>query len=125
MIKGSADYLKDYEVTVEVLKDRLEFYQGFDHPEYYQQEIDGYKMALWDMTHALEELREQIVHSEITIEMEQGADIPLGEWARKNGLDESYARKKARRGSLKTAHKVGRDWFINEFEINYDNRRKK
>lgn len=55
---------------------------------------------------------------------EKGVDIPLAQWAAIHGLDESYARKKARRGSLKTAHKVGRDWFINEKEPNLDNRKK-
>lgn len=67
----------------------------------------------------------QEAHSQVTLEMEMGKEIPLREWARNNGLDESYARQKARRGSLKTAHKVGRDWFISELEINTDNRRKK
>ena len=56
--------------------------------------------------------------------MNFGRNIPLAEWAHKNGLDESYARQKARRGSLKTAHKIGRDWFINELEPNIDNRKK-
>lgn len=67
----------------------------------------------------------QEAHSQVTLEMEMGKEIPLREWARNNGLDESYARQKARRGSLRTAHKIGRDWFINELETNTDNRRKK
>lgn len=68
---------------------------------------------------------DSISHSEVTLEMEMGREIPLGEWARRHGLDESYARQKARRGSLKSAHKIGRDWFISELEENIDNRRKK
>lgn len=67
---------------------------------------------------------DQEAHSEVTLEMEMGREIPLKEWARKNGLDEAYARKKAKRGSLKTAHKIGRDWFVSELEQNTDNRRK-
>ena len=35
------------------------------------------------------------------------------------------ARQKARRGGFKTAHKLGRDWFISEMESNQDGRRKK
>lgn len=50
--------------------------------------------------------------------------ITLAEWAKRNGLDESYVRQKARRGSLKTACKIGRDWFISEAEENTDNRKK-
>ena len=72
----------------------------------------------------MERQLDQEAHSEVTLEMEMGKDIPLREWARNNKLDESYARQKARRGSLKTAHKIGRDWFINELEMNVDNRRK-
>lgn len=49
-------------------------------------------------------------------------DIPLAMWAEREGLTDSYVRSKARRGMIKTAHKVGRDWFINESEHNIDNR---
>lgn len=74
---------------------------------------------------------DQEMHSQITLEEETGGrfvigsdTIPLAEWAKNNGLDESYARQKARRGSLKTARKIGRDWFVNESEENTDNRKK-
>ena len=56
--------------------------------------------------------------------METGRDIPLTEWAFKNGIDASYARAKARRGGYLTAKKIGRDWFISELEENKDKRRK-
>lgn len=56
--------------------------------------------------------------------IQRGRDIPLIEWARRHGLDESSARQKARRGSFETAHKQGRDWFISELEENPDRRRK-
>lgn len=117
-IKGSADYARDYELVLETLNSRLG-YMNFSN-----EEKDAYKTVISDIEYALEDLKDSIAHSEITIEMERGADIPLGEWARRNGLDESYARQKARRGSLKTAHKIGRDWFISELEMNCDNRRR-
>lgn len=66
----------------------------------------------------------QEVHSQVTLEMETGRDIPLTEWAFKNGIDASYARAKARRGGYLTAKKIGRDWFISELEENKDKRRK-
>lgn len=49
--------------------------------------------------------------------------IPLATWAHMHGLDESYARQKARRGCLVTARKIGRDWFISAEEQNFDNRK--
>lgn len=68
---------------------------------------------------------DQEAHSEVTLEMELGKAIPLIEWARIHGMDESSARQKARRGGFKTAHKKGRDWFISELEQNPDGRRKR
>lgn len=65
---------------------------------------------------------EQEAYSEITLEMEQGRDIPLTEWAKKNGVNPATARQKAGRGMFKTARKSGRDWFINSEEPNTDNR---
>lgn len=89
------------------------------------EDIKALERTLHIMEREAEWQADQEAHSEVTIEMEQGKDIPLREWAAKHGLDESYARQKARRGSLKTAHKVGRDWFISELEPNLDNRRRK
>ncbi len=89
-----------------------------------EEDIKAMERTLRILEREAEYQADQEAHSEVTIEMEQGRDIPLAEWAHKHGLDESYARQKARRGSLKTAHKVGRDWFINELEENIDNRRK-
>ena len=67
---------------------------------------------------------DQEAHSNVTIEMEQGKDISLVEWAEKNNIDPATARQKAIRGKLKTARKIGRNWVINEFEENTDNRKK-
>lgn len=67
---------------------------------------------------------EQETHSQITIDEEQGKMITLTSWARKHNIDPATARQKAARGKFKTAHKVGRDWFISELEDNRDNRRK-
>lgn len=68
---------------------------------------------------------DELAHSEVTIEMEQGRDIPLIEWAVNHGMDPSTARQKARRGKFTTAHKVGRDWMISELEPNVDHRYRK
>lgn len=67
---------------------------------------------------------EQEIHSQITIEMEQGKEISLVEWAEKNKISPDTARQKANRGMFKTARKIGRNWVINEFEQNNDNRKK-
>lgn len=90
-----------------------------------ENEKDSLLSAKKVMERELELNSAKLTHLDATIKMEQGKDIPLAEWAHKHGLSESYARQKARRGSLKTAHKVGRDWFINELEDNLDNRRKR
>ena len=50
------------------------------------------------------------------------AYITLKAWAEREGIDPSTARQKARRGSLKTVIKVGRDWLIDEEEKNVDHR---
>lgn len=65
---------------------------------------------------------DQEAHSEVTIEMEKGVDIPLTEWAKLHGINPATARQKAGRGMFKTARKSGRDWFINADEPNSDNR---
>lgn len=68
---------------------------------------------------------DELAHCEVTLEMEQGRDIPLTEWALNHGMDPSSARQKARRGKFSTARKVGRDWVISESEPNVDHRRRK
>lgn len=61
----------------------------------------------------------------ITVRKQELDDlIPLAAWAHKHGLDESYARQKARRGRLSSARKIGRDWFVSASEPNLDNRKK-
>lgn len=50
------------------------------------------------------------------------AKISLTEWAKREGITESRARQKARAGMLETAEKIGRNWLIDEEEINLDNR---
>ncbi len=66
---------------------------------------------------------DQLAHSEVTLELEQGRDIPLAEWARINGVDPANARQRAIRGTL-PARKVGNIWMINEFQKNNDARRR-
>ena len=70
----------------------------------------------------MEHQADQEAHSEVTIEMERGGDIPLTEWAKLHGVNPATARQKAGRGMFKTARKIGRDWFINSDEPNTDNR---
>lgn len=111
----------EIKICVDVLTHYTENCKLFGFQE---SEVNSMREALSIMRGELSHEEEQLAHSEVTIEMEQGKDIPLAEWARKWGLDESYARQKARRGSLRTAHKIGRDWFISELEENRDNRRK-
>lgn len=72
-----------------------------------------------------EAMSDEETHAQVTLEMEQGKEITLTEWARKNGISSDTARHKAMKGILKTARKVGRDWVINECESNIDGRRKK
>ena len=48
--------------------------------------------------------------------------IALTEWAKREGITESRARQKARAGMLETAEKIGRNWVIDESEVNMDNR---
>lgn len=119
--KEPAFTIKNFETTVYFLNYYAENSENFCLTE---DEKNALISAKKIMERELEWNRDQLAHSEITIEKEQGKDIPLAEWAHREGLDESYARQKARRGSLKTAHKVGRDWFINELEENRDNRRR-
>lgn len=72
----------------------------------------------------LEFEQDQEAHEEVTLELEEGKDIPLTEWARNNHIDPATARQNAGRGKYKTAKKIGRDWFIKEWEQNIDNRKK-
>lgn len=48
--------------------------------------------------------------------------ITLKEWAEREGITDATARQKALRGSLKTAEKIGKQWFINPKEKNIDKR---
>lgn len=50
--------------------------------------------------------------------------IPLREWAINNGISPDTARQRARRGAMKTARRVGRDWVIDKHEQLIDGRRK-
>lgn len=50
--------------------------------------------------------------------------IPLKEYAAAHGFPDNTARKRAARGSFKTAVKMGRDWFIDSEEPWIDNRLK-
>lgn len=50
------------------------------------------------------------------------AEISLKEYANKYGIDPSTARQRALRGAFRTAHKVGRDWVIDEDEPLVDHR---
>ena len=66
---------------------------------------------------------DQEAHSQATIEMEQGKDIPLAEWARNHNISEANARQRALRGTI-PAYKSGNIWMINEFTQNKDQRYK-
>lgn len=61
-------------------------------------------------------------HAETTIEIEEGKEIPLTEWARINKVDPANARQRAQRGTL-PAHKIGNTWMIRENVKNIDRRR--
>ena len=50
--------------------------------------------------------------------------ISLTEWAKREGITDRAARHKASSGLLETAHKIGRNWVIDEKEKNRDNRRR-
>ena len=48
--------------------------------------------------------------------------ISIKEYAERNGLQHDNVRHKCQRGSYKTAQKIGRDWLIDEAEIDQDRR---
>ena len=48
--------------------------------------------------------------------------ITIKEYAERNGLLHDNVRHKCRRGSYKTAQKIGRDWLIDENEPDADRR---
>lgn len=126
--------MKEYENAISLLKKEKEVLSGmFENyggkvtdrmTEDIEEDIKAIERAINILEYENEHQEDQEAHSAVTIEMEMGREIPLGEWARINGLDSAYARKKAKRGSLKTAHKIGRDWFIRADEKNKDNRRR-
>lgn len=123
--------MNDYEITLRLLKgikNIIPVHPEDDKSRMAEDDRDTIRaiekvMRLVEYEAEMQEVQE--AHSEVTIEMELGKDIPLKEWARIHGMDESSARQKARRGGFKTAHKKGRDWFISELEQNPDGRRKK
>lgn len=107
-------------ITVEVLN----FYANHTHFGFSESEMEAIKEAASIMASEYEHQLDQGAHSEVTIEAEEGREISLVEWARKNGITPDSARQKALRGGFKTARKSGRDWLINENEEKVDNRRK-
>lgn len=127
--------MKEYENAIgllkkekDVLSSMFENYGGKPTDrmmEDMEKDIKALKRVINILESENEHQEDQEAHSAVTVEMEMGREIPLGEWARINGLDAAYARKKAKRGSLKTAHKIGRDWFISTEEKNRDNRKKR
>lgn len=108
---------KDIEITLKVLE------RYADNFEWHQETASILKEAAAIIESEREYLLDEAAHSEITIEMEQGRDIPLAEWARINNVDPANARQRALRGTL-PAHKVGNTWMINEFAVNKDAREK-
>ncbi len=118
VIKIGAEELR---ITVEVLN----FYANHNLFGFSKSEVDAIKEVSSIMAHEYEHQSDQEAHAEVTIEAEEGREIPLVEWARRNGITPDSARQKALRGGFETARKSGRDWLINENEKYRDNRRKK
>lgn len=120
--------MNEYKITLQTLlsiKNKIPIHSEDDHSTMAEDHRDTIRSIEKVMRLVESEYQvDQDAHSEISLEVEIGKAIPLGEWARRNGLDDAYARKKAKRGSLKTAHKIGRNWFISELEPNVDNRRR-
>ena len=48
--------------------------------------------------------------------------ISIKEYAERNGLRHDNVRHKCQRGTYKTAQKIGRDWLIDENEVDNDRR---
>lgn len=48
--------------------------------------------------------------------------ITIKEYSERNGLNHTNVRHKCQRGSYKTAKKIGRDWLIDEDELDVDHR---
>lgn len=112
---------EDLRITVEVLN----FYATHNHFGFSESEVEAIKEVTSIMASEYEHGLEQEAHSEVTIEEEEGREIPLAEWARRNGITPDSARQKALRGGFETARKSGRDWLISENEKYRDNRRRK
>lgn len=92
----------DYESCLKVLESIKKIYIDWV-PDNVKCLEDAYSLVTFEYSRDTD----QEVHSQVTLEMETGRDIPLTEWAFKNGIDASYARAKARRGGYLTAKKSG------------------
>ena len=66
--------------------------------------------------------RSYIASQDTVDTLAQSGVIPLAEWCKLTNMDLSNARKYCREGRLTTAHKVGRDWFINASDRLIDRR---
>ena len=111
---------EDYVTAIDVLNSCAKIFQGWADEEY-NILVEARRIIEREYDIQLDEQ----AHSDVTLEIENSDEIPLIEWARIHGIDESFARSKARRGGFKSAHKVGRDWMILRSEANVDNRRKR
>lgn len=109
---------KDMETTLKVLK---RYAKNF---EWHKETSDILKEASKIIEREREFKLDEASHCEMTIEMEQGRDIPLAEWARIHNVDPVNARQRALRGTL-PAHKVGNTWMINEHTENKDARERR
>lgn len=107
--------INDLKATLKVLE---QYGKNFEWIPEYSKTL---KAAYDIMTAEYERELDQEAHSKVTIEMEQGKDIPLAEWARNHNVSIANARQRAIRGTL-PAHKVGNIWMINEFSENKDKR---
>lgn len=101
--------IDDMRLTLEVLK---RFEKSFNrHPETAKALHEA--AAIIEGELELERNADQEAHAEVMLILERGREIPLAEWARKNGINPANARQRALRGNL-PAHKVGNVWLINE-----------
>lgn len=112
--------VRDYETAIDLLKYYAKNSENFCLQE---AEKDALIRAAFIIEREKEWIADQEAHSEATLELEAGREIPLVEWARLNNVDPANARQRAARGTI-PAYKVGSTWMINEFAENKVKRNK-
>ena len=97
-----------------------------DTPYYLVVNKNGYIVATFSRKSEAERYALNRAELNYTVELDAEKEelISLREWAINQGIAPDTARKRANRGALKTARRVGRDWVIDKHEKFVDKRMK-